>query len=155
MRTMRRLPTNCHIAFKGNKIIYRGNELNDIEKLDSKHILIHLGCNNYKKFKLDIVKKWLKIKYITFNRILRVWYEEDDEWCDIFNTKQQFTPIEFVKFITNYNKSVPFMNELTGINVCMIGNFSYKKVRIHFYDGTVKKTSLNKLISKYFDDNVF
>jgi hypothetical protein len=47
------------------------------------------------------------------------------------------------------------MNELTGRNVCMIGDFRYKKVRIHFYDGTVKKISLDKLVSKYFDDNLY
>jgi hypothetical protein len=151
---LRRIPANSHIVFRGNKVIYRGNELKEIERLDAKYVLINLGGNTYKKFQLSIVKNWLRIKRIELKCSLEAWYEEDG-WQCICEKKDLFSPIQFLKYIISYNHAVSYLNEVSAMSICMPSHYRYKKVRIHFYNGETKKMELNKFIKKYFDDNVF
>lgn len=152
---LKRINPNSHIVFRGNKIIYRGTELQDIERLDAKHALIYIGENNYKKFKLSTIRGWMKIKRIELRCLLEVWYDDEDGWERVCEKKELLKPIQFLKYITNYNRAVPFLNELSALSICMLSHYKYKKVKVYFYNGETKRMSLNKFIKKYFDDNVF
>lgn len=147
---------DSHLVTRGNKIIYRGVEIEDIVRTEGNLVYVHIGQNTYKKFKMSTFRTWIKIKQIRFKMSLDVYDEGgDDEWYPIYTRGFRFTPIEFLSYITKYNHAVPFLNDLSAVNVCDLSHYRFNKIKIYFYDGTKKSMRLNKFIAKYFDDNVF
>lgn len=152
---LRRIHPNSHIVTKGNKILYKGVELDEIQKVDGNLILVNIGRNTFKKFKMSTFRRWMKIKKIELRVSYNTYDDDDDKWYPHFIKKFYFTPVQFLKYITEYNHAVPYLNELCAIGELGHSCYDFKKVKIEFYNRDKKKMGLDKFIVDYFDNNVF